>query len=104
MIANRFRIKNKLEKKIGNEYAHFYTPVNEYRDSSLNLHKIWKYLPTSPEKRVIAMKLCCINYEKVFTRHERSLIEGMEEFSNQTGIIKKSAEEIKKFRNNLNLF
>ena len=50
------------------------------------------------------MKLCCINYDKVFTRHEKSLIEGMEEFSNQTGIIKKSPEEIKKFRNNLNLF
>ena len=94
VIANRFRIKRQIDKKQDNTFAHFYTPVSEFRDSSVNLHKIWKYLPYTPEKRVIAMKLCCINYEKVFTKHERDLIEGMETVCNQAGIIKKTPAEI----------
>ena len=104
VIANRFRIKKIIEKKEGNTFTHFHTPVSEYRDVSINLHNIWRFLPSTSEKRMIAMKLCCINYDKIFTRHEKNLIEGMETISNQTGIIKKSREEIEKLRNNLILF
>ena len=78
MLANRLRMKKIIEQKDGEVYCHFYVRVQEYRDVSINLHKIWRYLPSTKEKREVALKLCCVNYQKVFTLYEQNLIEKME--------------------------
>ena len=78
MLANRLRIKKIIEKKEGETYCHFHVRVEEYRDVTINLHKIWKHLPSTKEKREVVMKLCCVNYQKVFTEFEKNLIEQME--------------------------
>ena len=71
-------MKKIIEQKNGEVYCHFHVQVQEYRDVSININKIWKYLPSTREKREVVMKLCCVNYQKVFTEYERNLIERME--------------------------
>ena len=51
VLATRLRMKRAIEQKEGDVYTHFHVRMQEYRDVSLNLHKIWKYLPSNKDKR-----------------------------------------------------
>ena len=54
------------------------------------------------------MKLCCVNYEKVFTQYEKDLIETMESFSlgdiGRNALEKEIKNDFMKYRTDLSAF